>query len=268
MRKNNVLVIILTVLIFLSGTLLGVSTVYRVEEVSVDASLVSTAAQAETEELKTRLQETYKTESMFAVEEEKAKALVAEYPYFRYVSFQRDYPNRLVVKISEDAEVYAVACMENVGSYYILGGNGMVLGIRDNIRNRSDNENNIEITGLSQAVGKKGELLSGENCISYLFPFLEKVSSALGGIRRNILLVEVIKGGSTENTLTVRLRTREGVKIYVQNPSALTLEKAEAAVNKYLSLSEDVQRLTGAIAVFDKDGEVLASYSETDGFED
>ena len=60
MRKNNVLVIILTVLIFLSGTLLGVSTVYRVEEVSVDASLVSTAAQAETEELKTRLQEAYK----------------------------------------------------------------------------------------------------------------------------------------------------------------------------------------------------------------
>lgn len=266
MRKKNVLIVILTVLIFLSGSVLGVSSVYRVEYVSVQASLVSEAAVAETQEVRELLQEAYEKESLFSVEDVRAKEIVAKFSYFRFVSFERDYPNRLIVKISEDAEVYAVSCGEDTNSHYILGGSGMVLGIRESILNRSDNENNILITGLEEAVGEKGGMLTGENCVSYLFPFLEEISSLLGGIRRNILSVDVIKGGSTEQTLSLRLYTREGVKIYVQNPSAYTLSKAQEVVNKYLGLS-DVQRLTGALAVYDMDGEVRASYSETDGFE-
>ena len=47
MQKKSVLVILLTVLIFLSACALGVSTVYRVGEVTVQAETLS--AEAETE---------------------------------------------------------------------------------------------------------------------------------------------------------------------------------------------------------------------------
>ena len=47
MKKKNFLIIILTVLVFLSAAVLGVATVYRVSEVTVDVATVSKAAQAE-----------------------------------------------------------------------------------------------------------------------------------------------------------------------------------------------------------------------------
>jgi hypothetical protein len=59
---------------------------------------------------------------------------------------------------------------------------------------------------------------------------------------------------------------REGVKIYFHNPEALTEQKAQKAIEKYLSLSEK-ERMMGRIAVMDVEGSVLVDYAEKDEFQ-
>ena len=59
MRGKKILIILLTLLVFLSVTTLGVSTVFRVEEVTVIAPVVSEEAKAEASDLQNRLQKAY-----------------------------------------------------------------------------------------------------------------------------------------------------------------------------------------------------------------
>lgn len=260
MRKKNVLVIVLTVLIFLSVAVLGVTTVYRVNTVSVRAPVVSEAAKAEAEELQKKLTAAYEKQSIFSANDELAKEIVLQFPYFNVTGFEKKYPNRLVVEVTEDAEVYALEA-EN-GQYYILSIDGTVLGIRENYKNRSDHADNLLISGLT-ATGGKGEALSGDSCIQTLFPFLEKVSNLLGGIRRNILSVQVLRPASAEEETVFKLTTREGVNVYVRNPASLSAQKAEMLIEQYTALSAE-QKLKGMLIVSDVLGEVIYDYHQTD----
>ena len=81
MRKRKVLVIVLTALIFLSVSVLGVSTVYRVDNVIVRAPVVSEAAKAEAQALQEKLAKAYDKQSIFSANDELAKEIVAEFPY-------------------------------------------------------------------------------------------------------------------------------------------------------------------------------------------
>ncbi|MBO5240136.1 MAG: hypothetical protein J6B56_01790 [Clostridia bacterium] len=260
MRKKNVLVIVLTALIFLSVAVLGVSTVYRVNAVSVRAPIVSEAARSEAEELQKKLTAAYEKQSIFSTNDELAKEIVAQFPYFNLTGFEKKYPSRLVVEVTEEAELYA--CVAEKGGYYILSIDGTVLGIREDYKNRSDNADNLLIEGLA-ATGEKGEALSGDSCLQVLFPFLEKVSEALGGIRRNVLSVSVLRPASVEEETVFKLTTREGVNIYVRNPAALTAQKAEIAIGQYQELSTE-QKLKGMLIVSDVLGEVIYDYHQTD----
>ena len=263
MRKKNVLVIVLTVLIFLSAAVLGVSTVYRVNTVAVRAPVVSEAAKAEAEELQKRLTAAYDKQSIFSVDDTLAKEIVAEFPYFNITGFEKKYPNRLVVEVTEDAEVYALEAGN--GQYYILSIDGTILGLRENYKNRSDNADNLLLSGLT-ATGEKGKALAGDNCRPTLFPFLEKVSDLLGGIRRNVLSVKVLRPASAEEETVFQLTTREGVNIYVRNPSTLTAQKAEIAIAQYMGLSAG-QKLKGMLIVSDVLGEVIYDYHQTDSMD-
>ncbi len=262
MRKKNVLIIVLTVLLFLSATVLGVSTVYRVNAVAVRAPVVSEAAKTEAEELQKQLTAAYDKQSIFTTDDGLAREIVARFPYFNLTGFERKYPNRLVVEVSEEAEVYALAAPQS--GYYALSANGTVLGTREDYKNRSDSANNLLITGLS-ASGEKGESLTGDDCISMLFAFLSDVSEHLGGIRRNILSIEVLRPASTAEETVFKLATREGVNIYVRNPAVLQEQKAKKAIEEYLALSA-AQKLKGMLLVSDLSGEVIYDYHQTDAF--
>ncbi len=263
MRKKNVLVIVLTVLIFLSVAVLGVSTVYQVNTVTVRAPVVSEAAKAETEELQKKLTAAYAKQNIFSADDKLAKEIVSEFPYFNITGFEKKYPNCLVVEVTEDAEVYALEAGN--GQYYIVSIDGTILGLRENYKNRSDNADNLLISGLT-AAGEKGEELSGDDCLPTLFPFLEKVSEQLGGIRRNILSVNVLRPASAEEETVFKLTTREGVNIYVRNPSSLTEQKAEIAIAQYMGLSAG-QKLKGMLIVSDVLGEVIYDYHQTDSMD-
>ena len=261
MRKKNGLVIILTLLIFLSSAVLGVSTVYRVNAVSVRASVVSEEAKAEADALQELLRQAYDKESIFSVNDEKAKSIVENFPYFRITAFEREYPNRLVVAISEDAEVYAVPVSDS-DKHYILNESGTILGIREEVANRSDNADNLLILGIN-ATGEKGENLLADLDVDFLFSFLSKTSEMLGGIRRNVARVEVIRKAAAVEETVFKFSMREGVNIYIRNPYENAQEKRERAVNAYMAMSSE-QRLKGMLLVSDVDGAVIHAYSAVD----
>lgn len=268
MKAKKWLTILLTVLVFLSGTVLGVSAVYRIDDVLVEAKTVSVEAETEAIALQTRLSQAYSKKFAPFVKEADAYAVVEEFPYFRITAIEKAYPNRLIVRVAEDNEVYAVATQENPEEYYILNGEGTVLGIRDNYINRSDETGkakNVLLTGL-KVTGKKGEKITGDDSLSYMLSFCGKMDEALQGIRRNIVEIEKIQAGSSADTVMLKLITFEGVVIYVNTPSEKAQEKANAAVEKYLSLS-DGERTRGMIAVAEVEGVVKATHSDKDVFD-
>ncbi len=269
MKRKKWLIILLTVLVFLSSTVLGVSSVYRIDEVLVEAKTISSFAEEEAEDLQERLLDAYKKQFTPFAKEEEAYAVVEDFPYFRITKIEKSYPNRIIVRVTEDDEVYAVADGNEEGKYCILNKEGTVLGVREDYANRSDatgKAQNVLIKGVSVS-GKKGETLTGDDELSYLFNVCAKMDDLLNGIRRNIVSVEKIRQGSSEKTVTLKLTTYEGVCIYIQNPSEKAEEKATAAVEAYLTLA-DGERTRGMIAVTEVEGAVKALYSDKDVFEE
>ena len=255
--KKKIVVITLTLLVFLSTVLLGFATVFRVREVTLETSVISQAAESEARDLQKRLQEAYENDSMFFVDDESAKRVIAEFPYFRMSSFRKDYPNRVILEIEEDEEVYAVESpTETQTSYYVLSANGTVLAYRTDYNNRLDGEPNLLIKGL-QVSGKKGQLLQGE-IFSTVLTFCSYMSEQLGGLRDNLLEIEVSKYAPE-----YRITMREGVKIYVGSPTEMTKEKAQEAAKKYQGLADD-EKLMGRIAVDSVGGQLLISYDRKD----
>ena len=267
MRGKNVVIILLTVVLFLSVSVLGVATVYRVSDVTVNAPVVSDEAKTEAQALQARLLQAYDKQSTFFVDDTLAQEIVADFPYFRITSFQRAYPNRLVVEITEDAEVYGVRFDDG---YYILNASGTVLGIREDYNNRTDGESNILIfsTPTLPLVAQKGQPLTGDSSIDALFAVCARMNelfvaqptiSSTRGIRGNVISIEIIKPVVAESEITYKFSMSEGVCIYIRNPLSRTLEKAEKAVNAYLNLN-DRQKLTGMIAVFDDETQIKDVY--------
>ena len=274
MHKRSIITILLTILVFSAAVVLGVSSVYRVNAVTLEVSVISEVAEEEADSLQKKLLSRYQSESIFFVSKRAAAEEFAAFPYFRMVSFRKEYPNRLVISASEDAEVFAAARED--GSYYILGGDGTILGIREDSSNRSDGGANVVDTGLS-ASGEKGEVLGGDGCIPALLSFCRAADSVLNGLRSNVVSVEVVRPTSSSEDMYFCLSMREGVKIYVRNPENLTAAKAERALGFYLGTlpdrpeesgdrqewMTDAKRLGGRIIVTDDayDGEnVLVSY--------
>ena len=251
---KKVITIILTVLIFLSAATLGVATVFRVSEVTVDASMVSPIAKKEAEAFRRRLLETYVKESTLFLDDTAVKEIVKEFPYFRLVAVEKAMPNRLVVKVAEDAEVYAVANADG-SAYYQLNADGDILGVRADYANRLDGNPNLLIKGLTLAA-QEDNVLGGDDCYAPTLRVLQKANGLLGGIRRNITQAELLRR-SPETILC--LTTREGVLLYLLNPQTMTEEKAQKAIDKYLSLSDE-QRLMGCVVAFEDESGIGCEY--------
>ena len=260
--QKKLWVILLTALIFLSVSILGVSAACRVEQVTLNTSLVTDEAKLQAEELQYLLDEAYEKDSIFFANDEKAQEILKEFPYFHITEFEKSYPNRLVIKVVEDAEVYAV---EKVAGeeYYILGADGTVLDIRSTPENPLNGEENVVIKGLT-VTAENGKQPTGDEYFAGVLSLCEEMSAALGGIRRNATEVEVFARGP-EPIFVITMR--EGVRVYIGAPTVRTQEKVEKALNEYMSLSSE-EKTIGRIAVSEKDGEILCSYSQNDELAD
>lgn len=250
MRKK-LTVILLTVILFLSAALLGVATVFRVRSVAVDAALVSEFARADALQLQTRLTEMYKDDSTIFADDTEVKEALKDFPYLRYSGFEKKYPGKIIVRVTEDAEAYAVAVDEN--DYFIISADGLVMERRESPLNRLDGNPMVVIRGLS-ASGEKGKKLNGGENFDALLTFCDQMALRLNGIRDNVVSIQVSQY-SPEYTVMMR----EGVTVCVGAPQSLTTEKADKAMEKYLSLTDE-ERMRGSIAVSDKGGKVVVVY--------
>ncbi|MBO5736382.1 MAG: hypothetical protein J6S04_01110 [Clostridia bacterium] len=259
MRKR-LWTILLTVFVFLSGTALGLSTVYRVDTVTVNVNYVTEAAKVEGAVLQERLQEAYEGASTLFVKQKNAEDVLKEYPYFRITGFEKSYPKRLVIDVTENAEVYAIE--KTAGQeYYILSADGVVLDVRNTHVNLLNGEENVILKGLLVAV-EKGKQPTGDVCFASVLSVCQELSSQLNGIRCNVVAVDLIRR-SPEMVLTVTMR--EGVKLYISNPGELVKEKVEVALSEYSALS-DAEKTGGRILLFENAGKIYADYSAVDEF--
>lgn len=263
MQKKNVLIIILTALVFLSAASLGVVSVFRINFVTVNAPVVSQEAKAEAEELQKKLYEVYEGENIFSMDESVATEIFEQFPYFKMTAFEKQYPNRIVIEATEDVELFAVKKDET--SFYILSADGTLLSERDSAINRSDNASNIVVTGVDIQAAE-GEIANNDECLAWLFEFCQKTSKLLGGLRKNVTSIEILRPTSSVTEMMFKLHFKEGVVAYVRNPSVFIGGKAEKMVEKYLALS-DSERLRGMIFVTERQDEaVIAEYSKDDRF--
>ena len=224
--------------------------------VTVEASVVSEAAHGEAKALELRLREAYDKDSTLFANSKKAKKILEEFPYFYMTDFEKSYPRRIVVKVAEDAEVYALPCAADSQEYYILNAKGEVLGVRATPENRFDGQPNVFLSGLTVELAEDNRTLRFDPCFETVIAVCTQMSSLLNGIRSNLLSVEVYN----RNPETIFCFTmREGVKLYVGSPETDTVAKANVAIEKYLSLW-DSQKLTGAIVVLDGVGGITTTY--------
>ncbi|MBQ9729390.1 MAG: hypothetical protein IJV80_01105 [Clostridia bacterium] len=260
MKNKKLIVIVLTVVIFLTAALLGFTTVYRIDGVNLQISLYSDEAKAEGAQLEEKLNGLYVGENLVFASPEAAEEVFADYPYFRMAEFKKEYPNKLVIVAKEDVEVYA---FESGSQYYIVGLDGTILGVRDNPVNRSDGGNNVLVKGVTVS-GQKGEKISGDDCLNALIEAGQAISACVDGVRSNFTEIRVEKPTSDPSQTIFRIKTRETVNLYIRNPYSKTQEKATAIVTAYLGL-EDGQRLCGMLLADEgTDGTVLAKHYNSD----
>lgn len=256
MQKKNVLVIILTALVFLSAACLGVVSVYRVNFVTIHAPVISEEAKEEVSLLQNKLFEAYEGENIFSTDDTIGKEIFEQFPYFKMTSFVKEYPNRIVIEATEDIELFAVQKDEN--SYYILGADGMVLSERNSSVNRSDNADNIVVTGV-EISAKIGEIANNDECLPWLYSFCDTTSRFLGGIRKNVTAIEVLRPTVVNAEMMFKIYFKEGVVAYVRKPSVYTQDKARMLIEQYENLS-DSQRLRGMIVLSDNGENAIVDY--------
>jgi hypothetical protein len=244
---------VLTVLVFLSAVFIGVSKVYRIDSVMVEANTYSQAAKSEAEQLQKDLKAGYAGENLLVADEEIALSVIAKYPYFRLTKFEKRYPNVLYIEATEDMEVFAAKTQDG---YYILSQSGTVLDVRKDLNNRIDGKENVVIEG-SNPVGEIGDTVSGAG-FAELMKICTVMAESLNGVRSNIAKIEFDR---VEDGGRIFLCMREGVKICLVHAHLLTQEKAAALTEAYLNM-KPADRLAGFLHVTESaDGtQVLISY--------
>ena len=236
---KKIITIVLTAMLFISAVALGVNSVYRVSEVALEVNFVSEEAKQEAEELEARLQTVYEKRSIFEVSLEDSESVFAQFAYFRLTDFKKEFPNKIVVEATEDAEFFAVA-KQATDEYYILGLDGTILSVRESASNRSDGAPNILIEGI-EISGEQGKICTSEK-MRKLLPFLKELSARMDGLRANITKIEyTVYGGNVEQ---YNFKMREGVTLMLQKADEFVEEKASKVAEKYASL-EDRELLGG-----------------------
>ncbi len=249
--KKKILTIALTVIVFLSAVALGISSVFRIDTLSLSASVVTEEGRTQAEEIQAGLQTLYKRKNTFSLNKKAAEDFLKDYPYFRLLAFEKRYPDGLRVEIAEESETYAAAGED--GNYWILGGSGAIVDIRQTPQSKVDGADLVFLRGVTVS-GETGSFPAAPRWES-LLAFCQGMDSVLGGVRTNVTIVEVVEGEQPHFLVSMR----EGVKLYIYAPEKMAKEKGKKAVNKYLSLSDE-ERTKGKITVYDGDGEVFPLY--------
>ncbi len=244
MQKKGFIAVLLSIILFLAIGVLGVANVFRIDGVSLISNTISSTAQVEAAQLQEELNNKYIRQNALFVDQSEADAILQKFPYFRITSFRKEFPNRLVVEVKEDEEMFAI---ETSSGYKILSADGILLG-----NNKSTSENrtgspNILVKGLALE-GELGKVVSGNGQIDGFVCIVRAMAAAdgMGGsLRSNVLEIEVAQSPMPQQ---MTLKMKEGVTAYVYDFDEDSVQKAILVVQTYLGL-QDSQKVTGKILV-------------------
>lgn len=236
MKAKKIVTIVLTVIVFITAAFLGVSAVYRVEEVTLIVQNVSSPALEEAAQLKIVLEEAYLKKSTIKADDLAAKTAFEGFAYFRMTGFEKDYPGRLVITATEDEEAYAVADGDN---YAIFSVDGTRLSLRSSLKNRADGKDNLLVTSAA-------ENLSRNFGSTAVFKLLNTLDTLFCGIRANVVKAELVRHAELE---WVRLYFKEGVQAVVYLPEDKAEEKANALYECYTNGLTVAERTAGIVVV-------------------
>lgn len=241
MKAKKTVTILLTAIVFLAAAFLGVSAVYRVEEVTLIAYNISKPAASEAQQLKERLEKAYLKRSTIFADDTAAKEAIAAFSYFRLTGFEKDYPGRLVITATEDIETYAVARGDK---YAVYSAEGTLLSVRDSQKNRADGTDNLLVLGVEN---------DGDTELNFaktgVFEVLRALDLSLSGIRGNVKKAELSAPTSRPEDSFLTVWFREGVQAVIYAPDSSPQVKAEALYTAYAFELTATQRLSGTIYV-------------------
>lgn len=267
--KNKRLVVILSILAFLTVLVVLNSTVFTLQKVSVnwlttrnelvgkDDSIVSSVSTGV---------------NIFLVDKNKiSEDLEKKNPYLRVVGIETKFPNKIVIHTAERESLYAVELSENGASYY------MILDEKGKALRRTNSSIFAVGAGLGarpirisfEGVGvDANNYVEGENIkdeelrgmlsnLSYTLREAGHTPTTSKGLFSRISIVYA--GGEKEIILT----TRNGMKICLKDAENLTTDKLLLGLSVY----DDNQQngvVDGTITVWysEKENKVMAVYSD------
>lgn len=222
----------------------ALNAVFTVARVEVHFSTCSQQGETEAVLLQNELDSAYVGKSTTFLKLEDVEESVERYPAFRVVSAEKHFPRTVVLTVEERRETYAFR--RGNGLFAILDEEGVYLYDSEQNVNRRGGEN-ILLEGFVLSADSAGSTVTGEYA-EELLAMGRVFIDALGDARANVLSVTL----SSEYDMGsyFLLQMQEGVTVQIFTPETHTEEKAQAVLEKYLSLSE-TERTYGFFDVID-----------------
>jgi len=255
MRKKAIITTAVAIILLFAVIAAGLNAVFTITYVKAEFNTFSAEGERDAGELQAKLDQFVgKSTTFFKLD--RVTAAVEEYPCFRLESVGKKFPKTIELTVSERKEMFAVS-KEN--GFSVLDEEGVYLSDREENVSRTGGEN-IVLNGFEMSLSA-GKLATG-NYVGDLLSAFSVFSEQLGEPRANVKSVTLEQHGSglDPRMNTFNIVMQEGVTIEIHNPSYLPEEKAEEAVNTYLSL-KDGDRFYGFITVTDTtSGEIRCNY--------
>ena len=258
MKKKILLSTIVSFVLLAAVIAAGINAVFTVSDMRTEFCVYSADGRTEAAQLLEKLGR-YRGKSSTFLDLNDVKITVEQFPCLSAERVEKLYPSAVYVEVRERKETYAVP---KEGGFAVFDEAGCYLYDKETNVCRLDGGENILLEGFVFTYTAR-QSAQGEYA-QELFAAFDALCTQLTEIRANAQRAELKKFSSDERNHFFYIYMREGVLLSIKNPAKAIGEKAEAAVEKYLSLTDE-QRVKGVIDVVDDlmtGSGVNVSYSE------
>lgn len=233
--KYKKLLILITCLLFITVAVFCFVSAFRVTDVELYAQTVDNSNENVMSKCEGKLKKYEGKNLIFISTDEIESELINLSGYIDVLSVEKNFPNKLTVKIKEKSEAFTI---KNGNEYYSLDKDFCVLSKKTDVKNNVDGKSNV-ILDISVAdyntalkVGEKIKLYDSET-----ENYLSLASSLICANRKDIskVLVTVKKDGVEYKTLTLTMK--EGVSFKILKANEETILKINKTLEFYSTLS-------------------------------
>lgn len=240
-RTRVILATLVAFILLVAAIGAGLNAVFTVTYVRAEFSTCSLAGERDASALRADL-DGFLGKSTTFLDLDEMRAAAGEYPYFRVVGVEKQFPSSVCITLEERKETFA---LPSENGFAVLDEEGGLLEYKSGNTNRDGGED-ILLTGF--AVTLEEGRLAGDYAAE-LLAVMAETSAQLPAPRANVLSVELLDASLADFGLDrFRLTMREGIVIDIVNPTYLTAEKARSAIAAYIAL-DDNERTYGKLSV-------------------